>query len=157
MIPERQHLRRLNEVWAPSPIYFITTCTNGRAARLATREFHAIAEEVWRNCTTNYGWSIGRYVIMPDHVHFFAAEARGTKRLSDFVGKWKEWTAKYAARRLGYAMPLWQPEFFDHVLRASESYDQKWQYVRENPVRAGLVLAPDDWTYQGGLADLRFD
>ena len=29
--------------------------------------------------------------------------------------------------------------FFDHVLRNGESYGEKWKYVRENPVRAGLV------------------
>ena len=40
---------------------------------------------------------------------------------------------------------------FDHVLRNDESYGQKWEYVRENPVRAGLVPRADDWQYQGEL------
>jgi putative transposase len=47
--------------------------------------------------------------------------------------------------------PLWQPGFFDHVLRNDESYSQKWEYVRENPVRAGLVARADEWPYQGEL------
>ena len=47
--------------------------------------------------------------------------------------------------------PLWQPGFFDHVLRNDESYSQKWEYVRENPVRAGLVVRADEWPYQGEL------
>ena len=47
--------------------------------------------------------------------------------------------------------PLWQPGFFDHVLRHDESYSQKWEYVRENPVRAGLVVRADEWPYQGEL------
>src|SRR4029077_13534604 len=46
---------------------------------------------------------------------------------------------------------LWQPGFFDHVLRNDESYSQKWEYVRENPVRAGLVVRADEWPYQGEL------
>ena len=29
--------------------------------------------------------------------------------------------------------------FFDHLIRHSESYSEKWEYVRQNPVRAGLV------------------
>ena len=38
-----------------------------------------------------------------------------------------------------------------HVLRSDESYSQKWNYVRENPVRAGLVKSAADWPYQGEI------
>ena len=38
---------------------------------------------------------------------------------------------------------------FDHVLRSEESYGEKWLYVRDNPVRAGLVDDASDWPYQG--------
>ncbi len=154
---EPEHLRRLGEVWVPTPIYFITTCAAGRMNRLGNESFHSIAVEVWRNCERLYGWRVGRYVIMPDHVHFFACEASEPRPLSAFVGKWKEWTAKYCARRLGAPPPIWQPEFFDHVLRSSESYGQKWEYVVNNPVRAGLVTTPDEWKFQGELNVLRFD
>ncbi|HET9418906.1 MAG TPA: hypothetical protein VFO30_06155, partial [Chthoniobacterales bacterium] len=44
---------------------------------------------------------------------------------------------------------LWQPGFFDHVLRSADSYGEKWNYVRDNPVRAGLVRDANDWRYQG--------
>jgi hypothetical protein len=46
---------------------------------------------------------------------------------------------------------IWQPGFFDHLLRGSESYHEKWRYVRENPVRAGLVSCAEDWPYQGEI------
>jgi REP element-mobilizing transposase RayT len=46
---------------------------------------------------------------------------------------------------------LWQPGFFDHVLRSDESYADKWNYVRENPVRAGLVRDASEWPYQGEI------
>lgn len=47
--------------------------------------------------------------------------------------------------------PVWQRGFFDHVLRSDESYAQKWDYVRENPVRAGLVKRAEDWPYAGEI------
>ncbi len=122
-----KHLRRLEQVWIPAPIYFVTICAANREPRLASEAFHPIAREVWTNCERLYGWSVGRYVIMPDHVHFFCCDTREEKTLSLFIGKWKEWTAKYAARRLLFTMPLWQEEFFDHVLRSSESYSEKWE------------------------------
>ena len=41
----------------------------------------------------------------------------------------------------------WQRDFFDHRLRKAESYREKADYIRANPVRAGLVKAPQDWPY----------
>ena len=157
MTPQPEHLRRLEEVWVPNPVYFLTICAKDRKNRLANREIHAICVEVWRKCEELYGWAVGRYVIMPAHVHFFASDSRRERSLSVFIGKWKEWTAKYAARRLEYSMPLWQPEFFDHILRGSESYEQKCEYVRDNAVRAGLVSVAGDWEYQGVLNEIRSD
>ena len=55
---------------------------------------------------------------------------------------------------LGRSGAIWQEEFFDHVLRSSESYSQKWDYVKENPVRAGLVRSSDEWPWQGEMESL---
>jgi REP element-mobilizing transposase RayT len=151
------HLRRLDRVWVEHPIYFVTTVAYSRRPILATADTHAIFREVWVNCEQLYGWRVGRYVIMPDHLHFFCAPQHEAKPLSTFVGKWKEWTGKYAARRLQVPVPLWQPEFFDHALRSAESYDEKWNYVRMNPERAGLVSEPDEWQHQGEIHGLLFD
>jgi hypothetical protein len=53
------------------------------------------------------------------------------------------------SKALGVRGEFWQPSFFDHILRNDESYSEKWEYVCQNPVRAGLVKEPDDWQYQG--------
>jgi hypothetical protein len=37
------------------------------------------------------------------------------------------------------------------LLRSDESAEQKWQYMRENPVRAGLVHEWSDWPYRIGF------
>ena len=58
------------------------------------------------------------------------------------------------ARELKIMGSVWQEEFFDHVSRSSESYHQKWEYVKENPVRAGLVTKSDDWPFQGEIESL---
>jgi len=51
---------------------------------------------------------------------------------------------------------VWQRVFFDHLLRSEESYAQKWDYVRENPVRAGLVAHSNEWTYLGEIFALDY-
>jgi len=52
--------------------------------------------------------------------------------------------------------PHWQKTFFDHVLRGSESYSEKWEYVSENPVRAGLVKRSEEWRFQGEIFSLEY-
>jgi REP element-mobilizing transposase RayT len=91
---------------------------------------------------------------MPDHLHFFASPSPpGPKSLSDFVRDWKKWTTRELSR-MGYGPRIWQREFFDHLLRSGESYAGKWEYVRNNPVRAGLCDYADAWPYQGEIATL---
>jgi REP-associated tyrosine transposase len=159
-----KHLRRLERVWVDSPIYFITTCTFERRPILSSSDIAAIFVQEWRTAHNRHGWAIGRYVIMPDHVHFFCRAELSAKPLRIFMQKWKQWTSKRIGRdiaRVGIGNAgtkktgtLWQEEFFDHILRSSENYSQKWEYVKENPVRAGLVKESDDWPFQGEIESL---
>ena len=149
---EQRHLRRLTSAWQKQPIYFVTTCVAGRRPLLAKPDIHAILLEEWSGLRGRHGWTVGRYVVMPDHVHFFATPMppEGTP-LNQVVAKWKEWTAKRILKVTGGTAPFWQPEFFDHLLRSEESLAEKWTYVRENPVRAGLCTQAEDWPYAGSV------
>jgi REP element-mobilizing transposase RayT len=81
---------------------------------------------------------------MPDHIHLFV------RRSDDFVlTSWVAGLKRAISVALRAGHQLWQPGFFDHVLRSDESYGQKWLYVRDNPVRAGLVSESAAWPYQG--------
>jgi len=86
--------------------------------------------------------------MMPDHLHLFV---RGGANFN--LTQWMNGLKRAISVALGATnkSPLWQPGFFDHVLRNDESYSQKWEYVRENPVRAGPIVRADDWPYQGEL------
>ncbi len=82
---------------------------------------------------------------MPDHVHLFVC-GDDNFVLSRWVGGLK----RAISVALG-ARQLWQPGFFDHILRSDDSYSEKWEYVHDNPVRAGLVEDADEWPYQGEI------
>jgi putative transposase len=47
--------------------------------------------------------------------------------------------------------PISQRSFWDRQIRSGDEYDQKWLYVRDNPVRDRLVENPDDWPFQGSI------
>jgi len=158
-----KHLRRLDRIWVKDPVYFITTCTYRRQPVLTDDSIATILVDEWQSARDRHGWVIGRYVIMPDHVHFFCSAELDAKPLSEFVGAWKRWTSRRAhaqgqPRTASSAptttRPLWQREFFDHVLRSSESYSEKWNYVRDNPVRTGLAATADEWKHAGEVERL---
>ena len=148
---KRRHLHRLFWTWNDHPRYFITACVNERRKVLASSDVHEILREHWAKSLDLYGWAIGSYVIMPEHVHFFCTDAEGRTPLTRMVGAWKQWSAKSLCRQLGFQTPVWQAEFFDHLLRSDESYSEKWNYVWNNPVRAGLVDDPDEWEFYGHI------
>ena len=148
---EKRHLKRLSIQYVSDPLCFITACVADRShSVLTTDEVLAVLVNEWQSGLKHYGWSVGSFVVMPDHVHFFCRSSPTSVSLSKFVGKWKERTSK-GLKKLGYKSPLWQREFFDHILRSDDSYSEKWNYVRENPVRAGLVHDASEWRYQGNV------
>jgi len=130
-----------------SILIFVTVCTKARRACLADDTMHARLLAAWESATF---WTVGRYVIMPDHLHFFCAPAiHPAHPLRRWCGFWKN-----AVARQCEVETLWQRDLWDRQLRAGDSYSEKWNYVRNNPVRAGLVAEADDWPYQGELNTL---
>lgn len=92
-------------------------------------------------------WKLLAAMLMPDHLHVIAAPInnRDTK-LGNFSGALKRWM-----RQELNSTWTWQPGCFDRLLRSDESLHDKWLYIQENPVRAGLVTHWKDWPYQIGL------
>jgi REP element-mobilizing transposase RayT len=135
---------RLQWIFAHNALFFVTFCTYERRKLLASDAVHAAFVAFASQANSQHDIAVGRYVIMPDHVHLFV---RGPDnfQLGPWVGMLKQALAKHIS--VAGKSPIWQRGFFDHVLRSDESYAQKWNYVRENPVRAGLVTNPDDWPY----------
>jgi REP element-mobilizing transposase RayT len=155
-LPKRRHLRRLERLAADlAPVFFITVCTKNRLPHLRNPQAAHIIIDALNGAESTYDWVVGRFVVMPDHVHFFCAPAaQDARSLSSFVGYWKR-GAVVRIRRLCQPAFGWQAEFFDHLLRSDESYAGKWEYVRANPVRAGLVKRAEEWPFQGEVSILQ--
>jgi putative transposase len=125
-------------------IVFLTVCTKDRQSWLAQPNVHDALRKIWLSTDT---WLVGDYLLMPDHVHLFCAPRDLTVTLPRWVSFWKRELSCLHLPKTGQ----WQRDFWDTRLRRSENYDQKWTYVRENPVRAGLVQTPEAWPFQGRM------
>ena len=138
---------RLARLFPSNPVFFVTPCTYRRRRLLAADAVNASFIQFAERAYAEHNIAVGRYVIMPDHVHLFVTGPDDFD-LGRWMGTLKQFLAKAVACR---PKPLWQRRFFDHVLRSEESYGQKWNYVRDNPVRAGLVAKAEDWPYAGEI------
>src|SRR6266480_911345 len=82
------------------------------------------------------------FLLMPDHVHAVLSFPRN-KSMSEIIRDWKRFH-----RRANHV--VWQEGYFDHRLRADERGTQlsaKLNYIRQNPVAAGLCARAEDWPW----------
>lgn len=130
-------------------IVFLTVCTKGRQPWLAASPVHNALVDVWKRAEA---WLVGYYILMPDHLHLFCAPHDLNFKMETWVAYWKRQFSCLHLPDTGQ----WLRKSWPTRLLRSESYSQKWTYVRENPVRKGLVEDPDDWPYQGMINELRW-
>ena len=130
-------------------IVLLTVCTKGRQRWLASELIHELLRTVWRD---SGAWSVGKYVIMPDHIHLFVAPGERSIPLERWVRYWKSLFSK------DHKDPShrWQTDHWDTRLRCGEDYLKKWEYVRNNPVRHQLVERAEDWPFQGQIHEFRW-
>jgi putative transposase len=128
-------------------IVFLTVCTLHRGATLAQQIYHDDFVQAWIQADA---WLVGAYLIMPDHMHLFCAPRNEEIAIEQWIAFWK----RQFRRKVGPTAPRFQSRGFHHRLRRDENYHQKWEYVRANPVRAGLVKNAEKWPCQGVLNHL---
>lgn len=90
----------------------------------------------------NMRWHITLFLVMPDHVHAVLSFPRD-KSMSEVIRDWKRFHKR--THRV-----MWQEGYFDHRLRPDERGTQflvKLNYIRQNPVAAGLCIKAEDWPW----------
>jgi putative transposase len=142
--PARQPI---HEVVNRSSIVFLTVCSQDRRPLFDKPDIHDLLRSAW---TAADAWRVGRYVLMPDHIHLFCAPARHDyPSLHKWVQYWKSVASRQWPRPQEH--PIWQKSSWDTQLRQGESYAEKWEYVRRNPLRAGLCRTLENWPFQGEM------
>src|SRR4051812_40196640 len=103
-------------------IVFVTVCTKNRVPWLPTQRHHELLRDVWMKATA---WLVGRYVLLPYHLHMFVAPGAIDVTLEAWISYWKSQFTK----QNGSPDLKWQSGHWDTRLRRGQSYDEKWNYV----------------------------
>lgn len=145
---DKSHLPRLARACYQGRAAVHWTFTlNCRAPILARAAFHHAWQLALLHACARHHLLAPIYVLMPDHAHLLLL---GLRDDSD------QWLAVNFLRRhtRGALAPEdWQKQTHDHVLREAERTRGGFVgvacYIRENPVRAGVVADANDYAYLG--------
>src|SRR4051812_41874204 len=86
-LPKRSRPAHGVRLTASAPvIVYVTVCTKRRVPWLATPDIHDLLVQTWQSATA---WIVGRYVVMPDHLHHFAAPGTPELPFDNWVRFWK--------------------------------------------------------------------
>jgi putative transposase len=139
--PQRGQLPHGTPAWVkPSALFFITVCCRPRGQNQLCHE--PVARSVFESVEfrqQRLDWHVTLLVLMPDHLHMLLAFPHD-REMKKTVTNWKSMLARNAG--LG-----WQRDFFDHRIRNHENWEEKAEYIRQNPVRAGLIDRPENWRF----------
>ncbi|HTB86253.1 MAG TPA: transposase [Candidatus Sulfotelmatobacter sp.] len=94
----------------------------------------------------NQRYELRAWVVMPNHVHAVVWPMPG-HTLSEILHSWKSFTSKAANKLVHCAGEFWQAESFDHWIRDDAEHSRLVAYVENNPGKAGLCKAPEDWKW----------
>jgi putative transposase len=127
--------------------YFLTICTYRR--RLAFKDpstIDLVMEQI-RFTAGEQGIENIAYCFMSNHLHILVAGGSETSDLRKFAKLMKQRSGWRFARR-GEGR-LWQPGYYDRVLRDEDATASVVKYIIANPVRAEIVAAPLDYPHWG--------
>ena len=92
------------------------------------------------------------WCVMPTHVHVLITPLHG-ESLSAILHAWKSFTAKQANAVLGREGTFWQEEYFDRVIRNEAHFAAELAYIHDNPVKAGLCAAAQEWAFSSARGE----
>jgi|GEM_PF-706082 len=129
--------------------FAVTLCVKPRRRAFVTSPLNGYLVGEMKRLQDEGLWGVLLYCIMPDHVHLVVNP--GPAGLSEAVRRFKGRTATWW-RESGDGTHLWQDGYFDHRIRGAKGFEEKCQYVLQNPVRSGLVARPEEHPWSGSLA-----
>ena len=94
------------------------------------------------------------FVLMPDHFHLLITPRESLERAMQLIKGGFSFRAK---KELGFTHEIWQPSFYDRQVRDAGEYFAFRQYIRENAVKRGLAVNPEDYRYSSAWPGLVLD
>jgi REP element-mobilizing transposase RayT len=159
----RRSIRLKGYDYALTGVYFITSVTHGRenlfgeivGSEMRLNEYGEIVQNTWDDLPNhNNGIELDAFVVMPNHIHGIiiivgaGSEPAPTNEtvptttsapaiaLSEIVRQLKTFSARRInVQRQISGVPVWQRNYYEHIIRNDHEFERISQYIIHNPVQ----------------------
>ena len=139
---------RKRRIFVEGSAYHITSRTNDRTRAFDRNLGRRIMILILEGAKEKFGFKLHNFCIMPNHVHLLITPAKGTN-LSRII----QWLKTNSAKRWncihGSSDHLWGERFFSRPIKDMIDYFHVYNYIDQNPLKAGLAVNPWDWKASG--------
>ena len=138
--------------------YFVTICTHQKSLIFTDKDIVALCKTVLEKKSQDMRFTVWAYCFMPDHLHLLLEGSTLDADLKKFVTSFKQVSGYRYSRNVAQNQSpqgiskLWQPSFYDHVLRKEEDLVAVARYILNNPVRKGLAEHYREYPFSGSFA-----
>jgi REP element-mobilizing transposase RayT len=156
-IHRRRSIRLKGYEYSRPGTYFVTICTRDREClfgnvsdgQMVLNNAGRIIERAWKDLPTRFpSVELDVFGVMPNHVHGIIAivgaglappktkgAASSAPTLGDVVRAFKSISAIRVNRHLSRSgQPLWQRNYYEHIIRTDDEQNRIQQYIRDNPM-----------------------
>jgi putative transposase len=147
-VPYSIAVSKLRRPFLSDRYFFIVVRLLRRREKLTEPDF-ALLARAFNPARALHPFHLTAWVFLPDHWHCICA-LQYPVTISLAMKSVKQSSMIAVNQRRDTEGELWQPRFFDRALRTVQEYNEKVEYIHLNPVRAGLVSRPEDWSRPAG-------
>ena len=143
--PSRSNPRLRKYNYNAPGAYFVTVCTgnrecvfgNANAEGMHLNGLGEIILSVWNGLAAHYpSANFDSFVIMPNHVHGIIILQDQSHSLSDIVRSFKGFSSRRRNEFIPASVsPLWQRNYYEHVIRNDDDLRQTREYIQNNPLK----------------------
>ena len=151
---KQRHLKNL-DYSSNTYVFFLTICAYDKQPHFSKSEITEIITSELEYRRQKREIRLFCYCLMPDHLHLLISfddayakkiGAFGERALQNWVSIFKRYTSRIVYQKCGIS-PLWQKNFYDHVVRNDESLIGICEYILNNPVRRGITSSWEEYRY----------
>ena len=120
---------------------FLTLVTHRRLPHLVNPNVRLAFSRAVEHVRVAHPLQTIAFAVMPDHCHLLWMLPVDDPDFSVRVRLIKH----YVSRQERLPHPIWQPRFWDHLIRDESDFCRHLDYIHFNPVKHGLVRSALEW------------